>query len=103
MGRQKKENTRRQQQAKYEEGVLVAKMKEKFRQDDERAEKKRLDHKQLEENYKQEIHQQMKTRSEFFAAAQVADNEQQRVNANRREFEERVVEEARKAILREHA
>merc|ERR550537_288073 len=45
----------------------------------------------------------MKTRSEFFAAAQVADNEQQRVNANRREFEERVVEEARKAILREHA
>merc|ERR1712110_310518 len=60
-------------------------------------------HKNLEHNYKKDIHNQMKTRSQFFAAAKAADASQQQVIENEKQFREQVVEEARKAILREHA
>merc|ERR1711881_776706 len=45
----------------------------------------------------------MQVRSDFFAAAQEEDRKQQELIREKERFREQVVEEARKAILREHA
>ena len=101
--RQKEEKRRRKEQAKADEAAIVAKMREKFQKDDQIAMDKIRKHKILEHNYKKDIHHQMKTRATFFAAAKAADAEQQRQIQIEKQFREQVVEEARKAILREHA
>merc|ERR1719217_1277247 len=101
--RQRAEGRARKEQAKAEEAEIVRRMKIKFRQDDFAAAEKERQHKILEHNYKRDIHKQMKMRSDFFQAAKQADAEQQRKIKEQEEFRERVVEEARKAILREHA
>ena len=101
--RQKAEGRARKTQAAADEAEIVRKMRIKFRQDDLVAAEKDRQHKALELNYKLEINQQMKTRSNFFAAAKVADAEQQRTIQAEEKFRDQVVEEARKAILREHA
>jgi len=100
---QKEESRRRKLEEKERERVIVAKMKDKFRQDDLRAEAKARAHKELELNYKKSIHKQMAVRADFFAAAKAADRMQQQLIQEKERFRERVVEEARKAILREHA
>lgn len=100
---QKMENKRKMEEIKRDEAVMVARMKEKFRQDNRKAQEKERKHNLLEENYKKEIHQQMATRSEFFASAKRVDHEAHVANKEQEKFRERVVEEARKAILREHA
>jgi len=101
--RQKAEGRMRKAQAAADEAEIVKRMKAKFRQDDLIAEDKERKHKALELNYKREINQQMKTRSDFFAAAKRADAEQQRKIKEEEQFRDQVVEEARKAILLEHA
>jgi len=101
--RQKAEGRMRKAQAAADEAEIVKKMKAKFKQDDLIAEEKERKHKALELDYKREINQQMKTRSDFFAAAQRADAQQQRRIRDEEEFRDQVVEEARKAILLEHA
>lgn len=100
---QKEEGRRRKQAEKNREAAIVARMKEKFRQDDLKAEAKAAAHKKLELNYKQSIHKQMAVRANFFAFAQEQDKKEQEIMIERERFREKVVEEARKAILREHA
>jgi len=101
--RQKEENRLRKEQARRDEADIVTKMKAKFRQDDIKAEEKMQKHRALELNYKREINSQMKTRSDFFAAAKAADYTQQQLILENQKYRDQVVEEARKAILREHA
>merc|ERR1719198_889616 len=100
---QKEENRLRRLRARQEEADIVAKMKLKFKQDDLKAEEKMQKHRVLELNYKRDINSQMKTRSDFFAAAKAADQQQQQLILENQKYRDQVVEEARKAILREHA
>jgi len=100
---QKAEKRRRREQEKIEEANVVARMQEKFKQDDLKAQAKAHLHEELELDYKRDIHKQMKTRGEFFKAAKLEDQKQQRIIRENKAFRERVVEEARLAILREHA
>lgn len=100
---QKEENRMRKVEEARLEAQIVARMKEKFRQDDLIAAAKLRKHKELEHDYKNEIHTQMQTRARFFANAKKADAEQQRKIREQEKYREEVVEAARKAILQEHA
>ena len=101
--RQKEEKRWRRQQEKADEALVVSKMQEKFKQDDLVANEKARKHQELEFNYKRDIHEQMATRADFFKAAKIADREQVELIRKNADFRDRVVEEARLAILREHA
>ena len=101
--RQKAEKRQREAQQKLEEKNIVARMQQKFELDEVKALAKADAHAELELNYKRDIHKQMKTRANFFRDAQREDRKQQEIIRQKEAFRERVVEEARLAILREHA
>lgn len=90
-------------QRKAEEEEVIRRMKAKFAEDDRIAEEKERIRRENDVTYRKDITDQMALRNQMFHEAQKVDviNQQKRVEEQK--WREQVVEEARLAILREHA
>lgn len=100
---QMKEKAKLAAQRKAEEEEVVRRMKAKFAEDDRIAAEKERIRRENEIAYRDDITDQMALRNQMFHEAQKVDviNQQKRVEEQK--WREQVVEEARLAILREHA
>lgn len=92
----------REEEREFEDDIL-RRMQAKFEADEQEARRKESQRRAAYNDYKKDVNAQMKQRSDMYHAALVADEESQKIAKAEAEYKARIIEEARKKILRAHA
>jgi len=85
------------------EKVLVSKMMAKFKEDERKLKGEESERLRQRDLYKMGMEKQMLQRQEMYHDARAVDERERRDAGEKEEFRRRVVEEARKRLIREHA
>ena len=101
--RQKREKAETQARQAAEEQVLIAKMRAKFEADEAKEREQRERRRVRNLSHRAEIEKQQRHRKDMYEQCKAAELAEQEAKKEEAAFRARVIEEARKRLLREHA